>query len=151
MDRQFDLDNAAGLARLRAVVTGLGADDLATPMPAGWTPASVLCHMAFFDRRAAAIVRRAAEEGARPSGMDPDLVNEAMRPFLLAVPPDKAVSLALASAEEAASTVAAATDDLLASIEAVDDSFWKGRSRHWHKHLDDIERAVAAAHRAPRL
>jgi hypothetical protein len=145
MDASIADDNAAGLDRLRTVVNGLSPEDLSVAMPAGWTVAAVLGHMAFWDLRAAEIVRRSAAQGVSPSPLDAHLANEAMRHLLLALPPEEAARLALSAAETAAAVVAASSDDLLAALGALGEDFWPRRCRHWHKHLDDIERALAAA------
>ena len=143
-------DNDAGLARLETLVARLTPADLALALPAGWTVAGILCHLAFWDLRAAEIVRRTAAEGPSPSPVDTDLVNEAMRPLLLAVPPDEAVRLVVAAAEAAAAAVAAAPDELLESIASMGGNFWPRRSRHWNMHLDEVDRALEAAGRSDR-
>ena len=147
MDRGIVADNAAGLDRLRTVVNGLGREDLVVPMPAGWTVAAVLGHLAFWDLRATELVRRTTAQGLSPSPLDADLANEAMRHLLLAVPPGEAARLALAAAEEAAATVAASSKEVLEALATLGEDFWPRRCRHWHKHLDDIQRALETAGR----
>ena len=147
MDTSIVADNEAGLARLKTLVARLTPADLSVAMPAGWTVAAVLGHLAFWDLRAAEIVRRSAAEGVGSWPMEPHLANEAMRPLLLALPPAEAARLAVSSAEKAAAAVAAASDELLAALGALGEGFWPRRCRHWHKHLDDVERALEAAGR----
>ena len=147
MDRGFAADNAAGLERLRTVLRGLTREQTALPIPGGWTVAGILGHLAFWDLRALQVAQRTAAQGPLPSPVDTDLVNEAMRPLMLALPPDDAVRICLSAAEGAAAAVAAASDELLAALGAPEVRFNPLRSRHWHMHLDEIEQALAAAAR----
>ena len=50
-DRSYVAENQAQLARLRAFVDSLTDAELAQPMPAGWTVAGVLAHLAYWDQR----------------------------------------------------------------------------------------------------
>ena len=51
VDRSYVVKNNAERARLRALVERASDADLARPMPAGWTVASVPAHVAFWDQR----------------------------------------------------------------------------------------------------
>ena len=66
IDRSYVADNNAQRARLRARVARMSDADLATPMPAGWTVAAVLGHLAFWDQRILALLE-AAERGISPA------------------------------------------------------------------------------------
>jgi len=54
-DRSYVAENQAQLARLRALVDSLTDTELAQPMPAGWTVAGVLAHLAYWDQRIAEV------------------------------------------------------------------------------------------------
>src|SRR5206468_11078435 len=87
--------------RLRALVARASDTDLAKPLPAGWTVAGVLGHLAFWDQRVLALLE-AWERGVMPSAhhqADVDWINDAGKPFLLALPPRKAAEMAVAIAE----------------------------------------------------
>ena len=85
----YVVENERELARLRAFVGSASDEQLATPMPDGWTVGSVLAHAAFWDGRVFAIME------ARDGGMQPppyheeavDWINDAAKPFLLALAP----------------------------------------------------------------
>ncbi|HVD69206.1 MAG TPA: maleylpyruvate isomerase N-terminal domain-containing protein, partial [Actinomycetota bacterium] len=55
-DRSFVEANSAQLQRMRAFVDRATDDDIRTPMPAGWTPAAVFGHLAFWDQHALVII-----------------------------------------------------------------------------------------------
>jgi len=50
-DRTYVIQNDAERIRLRSLVARLSDADLARPMPAGWTVAAILAHLAFWDQR----------------------------------------------------------------------------------------------------
>jgi hypothetical protein len=147
-DRSFTTRNDAERARLRALVAGLTDADLARPMPAGWTVASVLAHVAFWDQRILVLLDRWEKS---PSAVPPaineadvDWVNDATKPLLLAMPPRRAAELTVAIAEEVDARVAALSDALLARNEAAGSPLSMTRSVHREEHLDEIERALGA-------
>ena len=51
VDRGVVDDNSKERTRLQALLTRLSDADLARPLPAGWTVAGVLGHLAFWDQR----------------------------------------------------------------------------------------------------
>jgi len=58
VDRSYVAQNTAQRERLRAFVTRATDADLAAPMPAGWTVAAVLAHLAFWDQRMVVLIER---------------------------------------------------------------------------------------------
>ena len=141
-------DNDAGLARLKSVVGGLRPADLSVAMPAGWTVAAVLGHLAFWDLRAAEIVRRRRPRAWAPGPWRPHLANEAMRPLLLALPPEEAARLAVSvRGKGRRPRWPPRRTSCWPALGALGEDFWPRRCRHWHKHLDDVERALEAAGR----
>ena len=146
MDRPFVAANDAERARLRALVARLTDEDLARPMPAGWTVAGVLAHMAYWDARAVCLIDR--WEGGTPlspADWEPenvDWINDAGKPLFLALPVRTAADLALRMAEEADRRVAALSDDLLAQVLADGLALNPTRADHRREHLDQIEQAL---------
>jgi hypothetical protein len=147
-DRSFIARNDAERARLRALVAGLTDADLARPMPAGWTVASVLAHVAFWDQRILVLLDRWEQSPSTvPRAIneaDVDWVNDATKPLLLAMPPRQAAELTVAIAEAVDARVAALPDDLLARNKAAGSPLSMTRSVHREEHLDEIERALGA-------
>jgi hypothetical protein len=147
-DRAHVAENDAERARLRSLVARLGDDELARPMPGGWTVAAVFAHIGFWDARAIALLdkwgRGVAPSTADYEPEDVDWLNDATKPLCLALPPRDAAQLALRLAEEADGKVAALSDELLAKIRAAGTPFDLSRANHRREHLDDIERALSA-------
>ena len=143
-DRGYVAQNTAQRARLAALVAKCSDADLARPLSAGWTVAGVLGHLAFWDQRIVELAD-AWQRGSQPPGYqaaDTDWINDAAKPFLLAVPPRKAAELAVAIAEEADRRVAALSDAQLAANAAAGSPINVDRAEHRHEHLDEIEAAL---------
>jgi hypothetical protein len=153
MDRSYIAENDAERARLRALVARLSDDELSHPMPAGWTVAGVLAHLAFWDARVVYILNRwkSGAGSITPTEHedvdwiehgDVDWINEGAKPLCLALQPRVAADLALQQAEAADQGVAALSDDVLAKIASMPPLFNLSRAIHRREHLDEIERVV---------
>jgi hypothetical protein len=154
----FVSENDAERERMRALVSRLSDAELARPMPAGWTVAAVLAHIAFWDARAIVYLDAwVSGEAPSPSDYVPEkvnLTNDAAKPLCLALAPREAALLALRLAEEADAKVAALSDEALAKIRAAGNlaprelqdengaPFNLSRAVHRREHLDDIERVL---------
>jgi uncharacterized damage-inducible protein DinB len=147
-DRTYIALNDAARSRLRALVARLTDADLARPMPAGWTVASVLAHVAFWDQRILVLLDRWEQS---PSAVPPvieadfDWVNDATKPLLLAMPPRRAAELTVAIAEAVDARVAALSDDLLARNAAAGSPLLMTRAEHRGEHLDEIEHVLGGS------
>jgi hypothetical protein len=147
-DRTFIARNDAERARLRTLVARLTDADLARPMPAGWTVAAVLAHLAFWDQRIVVLLDHWEQSpSAVPSATnraDADWINDATKPLLLAMPPRRAAELAVATAEAVDAKVAALPDALLARNEAAGSPLLMTRAEHRGEHLREIEHVLGA-------
>ncbi|HVS60404.1 MAG TPA: maleylpyruvate isomerase N-terminal domain-containing protein [Gemmatimonadaceae bacterium] len=147
VDRSHEAENDAERERLRSLVADLSDEDLARPMPAGWTIASVLAHAAYWDARAIFWLDKWARSG-EPSTYEPEnveAVNDSAKPLCLALSPRAAADLALRLAEESDRKVKALSDQMLAKIAAIGGPpFNLSRAIHRKEHLDDIDRASRA-------
>ena len=63
VDRSYVAKNDAERARLKALVARASDADFGRPMPAGWTVAAMLGHLAVWDQRILALIE-AWERGA---------------------------------------------------------------------------------------
>ena len=150
VDRTFIAENDAERARLRALVTRLKDADLARPMPAGWTIAAILAHVAFWDQRALLLLEQWEQQSglaALPHGLnDTDVhwINDATKPMFLALAPRAAADLAVAIAEAVDGRVAALPDDFVAKNTAAGSPIRLLRAEHRREHLDEIEAALKA-------
>lgn len=147
MDRSYISENEAQLRRMRDLLDGLGEEELARPMEAGWTVAAVLAHMAFWDYR---IVTQLDRWGPDGRGAPPtyeevaeDWINDAAKPIFLAIPPGIAARVALEAAEAADRAVAGMSDELLAKNDETGLIINPVRAEHRAEHLDDLERAFS--------
>ena len=145
-DRSYVAKNDASRARLSALVARASDADLTHVMPAGWTVAAVLGHLAFWDQRILSLIE-AWERGTAPPPYhegDVDWINDAGKPFLLALPPRKTAEMAVAIAEAVDRKVAALRDELVAKNAAAGSPMNLDRAFHRKLHLDEIERVLRA-------
>jgi hypothetical protein len=145
IDRGYVARNDTECARLKTLVTKCSDADLARPMPAGWTVAGVLGHLAFWDQRILELLHQWETKGVAPNlevEADTDWINDAGKPLLLAVPPRKAAELAVAIAEATDRKVAGLSDDLITKNVAAGNPLNLSRADHRREHLDDIERVL---------
>jgi hypothetical protein len=146
IDRGYVAQNDSERARLQALVSRLSDAQLGRPMPAGWTVAAVLAHLAFWDQRVLSLLER--WEGS-PSAVPPtledrhvDWINDATKPLLLALDPRRAAELALSIAAAVDGKVAKMSDDLLERNAAAGTPLSPVRATHRREHLDEIEHVL---------
>jgi hypothetical protein len=142
VDRSFVAENNRERARLRALATRLSDSDLARPLPAGWTIAAVLGHLAFWDQRIVVLLEAWEQTGAAPSQAneeDVDWINDAGKPFLLALPPRQVANLALAIADAVDRKIEALPDDFVVRNTTAGTPLNLNRAEHRRVHLDDID------------
>ena len=142
-DRSFVEANRIQLERMRAFVDRATDDALRTPMPAGWTPAAVFGHLAFWDQHALVIIDM-VDRGLTPPPDDDgtvDWINDTAKRFLLAIEPRAAALLAVQIADETDRRIAALSDERLEV--ATQRWFTARRWEDRQEHLDEIEHALA--------
>jgi hypothetical protein len=147
VDRSYIHDNDRERQRLEALVARLSDQDLARPLPAGWTVAAALAHLAFWDQRIVVLAEawRRAGAAAPPPAHDPantDWINDAAKPLLLGLPHRTATELAVAAARAADRAAAELPDAFLAANAAAGNPLNLLRATHRSQHLDEIERAL---------
>ena len=144
-DRSYVAENDRERRRLEALVGRLYDAALGRAMPAGWTVAAVLAHLAFWDQRAVLLseqLRRAASVPQVDAG-NVDWINDAAKPMQLALPPRRAATLAIDAARAADQAVATLSDELLAKNAAAGSPINPLRAEHRRAHLDEIEHALS--------
>ena len=143
--RSYVAENDRERRRLEALVDKLDDAALTRTMPAGWTVAAVLAHLAFWDQRSIVLVEMLKRGVALPKGIqeDVDWINDAAKPAQLALPPRRAATLAVETARAAEHAVATLSDDLLARNAAAGSPIYLLRATHRREHLDEIEKVLA--------
>ena len=139
-DPTFRAENARERERLKSLVARLSDADLQRSVGHGWTVATTLVHLAFWDLRAVTLIDRYEREGVRPSPVDIDVVNDTVRALGAAMPPRAAARLAIEAAD---SRVEALADRVLDAVAAAGNPFTPSRHVHRAEHLDEIERALS--------
>ena len=145
VDRSFVAENDSERARLRGLVARLSDADLARPLPADWTVAAVLGHVAFWDQRILLLLDAWQQNGVAPSPLhegDTDWINDAGKPFLLALPPRQLADLAVSIAEAVDRKIAALPDAIVTRNTAAGSPLSFRRAEHRREHLDEIEAAL---------
>jgi hypothetical protein len=100
MERQFVIENTKERERLRKLVKEMTDAELKLVIyKEGWTVAVVLAHLAFWDERRRVLLRKWRQKGVAPSLFEENILNDALVPFLLAIPPRKAADLSILTAE----------------------------------------------------
>jgi hypothetical protein len=147
--RAYIAENTSQRERLRALINRLGDAELGRAMPAGWTVAGVLGHLAFWDQRILMLLEQWRTSG--PATMprtlhhaDVDWINDAVKPMLLAVPPRRAAELALSIAGAADRAVADLPDEYVALNASAGSPINLRRAEHRREHLDEIEHALTS-------
>jgi hypothetical protein len=143
-DRSYVSVNDRERHRLEALVDKLDDNGLGRPMPAGWTIASVLAHIAFWDQRIILLIEllKRGESIPLENAVDVEWINDAAKPAQLALPPRRAATLAVETARATDQAVAALSDDLLAKNAAAGSPINLLRAEHRREHLDEIEEVL---------
>jgi hypothetical protein len=146
-DRAYVATNAAQRERLRTLVDRASDEDLRRPLPAGWTVAATLAHLAFWDQRILVLLERwdrggAGSEPRQVNQADVDWINDSAKALCLALPPRLAAQLAVSTAEAVDRKLEALTDQRLAANVAAGSPLNLLRAQHRREHLDEVERAL---------
>jgi hypothetical protein len=139
MDRPFVAENASERERLRSLVDGMTDEELSLPLNEGWTIASALAHIAFWDKRALVLMRKWKTSPPGRSPIDEDVTNDALLPLCLSIPPRMSAKLAVSCAKAIDLELEGAPDKLITDIMDLGERFRLYRSDHRKIHLDQIE------------
>jgi len=143
VDRSFVELNRAATERMRRMAKRLTDEQLEHPVGQHWTVALVFAHLAFLDRRAHYVLD--ATEGAGEV-TDPDwniAVNDIVLPLLAAIPPRRAVQLAIETAAAIDKRLESYPPKFLELVRAYRRRY-VFRADHRNEHLDEAEQAMEA-------
>jgi hypothetical protein len=147
VDRAIVAKNDTERKRLRALVHRLTDAELAHPMPAGWTVAGVLGHLAFWDQRIVVLLERWQQASGAAAlqtvnSADIDWINDATKPLLLGLPPRRAAELAVAIADAADGKIEVLPEAFVSANAKAGNPVNLLRAEHRREHLDEIEAAL---------
>ena len=142
MPDKYTIENASERDRLFRLTAGLTDAQLRRPMPIGWSVATKLVHLAFWDQYCLGLLRAWRRNSVSASTVDVDAVNGAVRALSQAIPMAAVGPLVRAAAEAIDREVAEIAPDLRASIEAIGRERVLHRAVHRREHLDQIEQAL---------
>ena len=148
-DRSFQRANDESRERLARLVATLTPARLAVDVGGGWTVASALAHVGFFDRLQAE--RWTEMLAGRWSGEDESLIAAehlalvALDPYWAGIDAPELSTLALEAAARLDALIASAPDAMVDAIEGGVAAYLLHRHRHRGEHIDQIERALEAA------
>jgi hypothetical protein len=136
-------DNTTQRHRLVQVTARLSESDLIRPISGGWSVATKLAHLAFWDAYCLAQVEAWERTGLAPAPADIDAMNHAVRTLSEAIPPSAAARLACAAAEAIDQKLERLSAELVTAIEAAGRVRILRRSMHRQEHLDQIEAVLS--------
>ena len=139
----YSEQNTQSRRRLEMLIRRLSEEDFARSTDYGWTVSALLAHLAFWDLRMSAILRRWQEEELDPSPNDMMVVNDALKEICHTIESGRAAELVLFAAEKIDSELETLTPERVKELEehaaATDTQFRMNRSLHRDGHLNDIE------------
>ena len=145
LDRSYIARNNASRQRLESLVARCTDGQLAQAMPAGWTVASVLAHVAFWDHRIEVLFERWRSTGTAPAVEDAasvDWINDATKPLFLALSPRQAADLTVRAAGVVDRLVETLSDEMVTQNVRAGGPLNLFRAEHRDEHLDEIERVL---------
>ena len=142
MSFDFIQPNDNSRQKLETFINSLSDDDFAHTNPYGWTVSALLGHLAFWEQRMLVLLRRWQQNGVDESPIDPNMINDSLRPLCLALEPRVAAELCLASAKETDAALAAIPPELFEAIQASPNHYRFNRSLHRNDHMSEIARLL---------
>jgi Mycothiol maleylpyruvate isomerase N-terminal domain len=141
VDRAFIERNRASTARIHDLAMRLTDDELRRPLGEHWTVAMAFAHLAFWDRRALAVLDATEREGKVTAPEIDISVNDLSLPLWAAIPPRIATQIAIETAELLDRRLETFPLELLETIYAVNPR-WLERALHRNSHLDEVTTLV---------
>jgi hypothetical protein len=133
-------ENSRERERLRRLVNDITDKELTLIIyQEGWTIASMLAHLAFWDHFRLQLVRKWQQQGVSPTVIDDDLLNDTLLSFFLELTPRKAANMAVAMAEKIDDELEHLSPDMTNAIMSLGERHALNRSIHRKMHLDEIE------------
>lgn len=138
-------ENNSSEQRLIDVVGKLSDADYSADMGGGWTVATALAHLAFWDTCRLALLRQWELAGVSDTPDISDTVNAGVEVLANAISGTAAGTLAVRAAQAVDAEVRKIPPELAKAIEAAGQQRVLRRSEHRNAHLDEIARALNQA------
>jgi hypothetical protein len=139
VNEKYSGENAAKRQRLFRLTAKLGNDDLNRKLPNGWSVATKLLHLAFWDMYCLPLIEKWEQSGFKYSPGSVDAINHGTLALSRCIPPEKIVDLVRESAEAIDRKVESISPELAAAIETAGYVHFLRRAIHRRHHLDQIE------------
>jgi hypothetical protein len=140
--QQIIMENENETHRLEELVNRLTDQQLSTPMEAGWTVASVMAHLAFWDIRVVKLIELWKKSGVEYSPMDTELINEVTRELFIKLSPRVAAQIAIENARIVDRSIKDLSPDFIEKIRTVGQNVRLERYVHRSLHMDEIEKTL---------
>jgi hypothetical protein len=147
MEPAYILENTRQRERLQGLVGRLSDEELGYQIENGWTVATTLAHLAFWEEQRRALLLRWQQSGASTVPVDMDSINEGVRLLANALTPRAAAQLAVTAAESVDRVLQGISSELARAIEDSGQIRVLRRSLHRQAHLDQIESALQSSTR----
>jgi hypothetical protein len=140
----FANENREQRERLTKLANAMTDEQLLLPLyEEGWTIATALGHLAFWDERRRVQLINWAKSGVKSSPIDGDTINDAMIPLLNLIPAREAANLGVSTASAIDNELMDISPETVDRINASGDIHALDRSVHRKMHLDEIEALLA--------
>lgn len=146
MNERYTQENAAERQRLVTLTDRLTDAELDLELANGWTVATKLAHLAFWDHYYLALIHEWERTGFTTSSTSVEAVNEAARALSRVIPPAAVVQLVQTAADAIDRKLEGLSPELEAAIETSGRVRILRRALHRREHLDQIEKALHAVH-----
>jgi len=145
MNKHYCTENEVERQRLFRLTAPLTETDLSRELPNGWSVATKLAHLAFWDRYYLSLVQQWERVGFTSSPANADAINEAVRVLSRALPLIAVVPLVLDAAEAIDRKVEELAPELATAIEMGGYARILRRAMHRREHLDQIEKVLGVS------
>ncbi|MFN7994355.1 MAG: DinB family protein [Bryobacteraceae bacterium] len=145
-DRTFIRENEAARLELKEVVAGLDETALAHEVGPGWTIATTLCHLAFWDQRALFYLRDWERSGRvemqQFNSQSVEAINQGVNAIARTVTGRDAVKLAIESASAVDAYLEAISEGFADQIRSAGMERYLKRSLHRREHVEKIRQIL---------
>jgi hypothetical protein len=133
--------NRESTVKMQKIGEKLTEADFRKKLHYGWTIPVAFAHLAFWDNRVIPLIELSKKDGTIMTSNYDDKLNDILLPFLEAIPPAKAIKMAVEIANRLDEMLESCSPEMINQIMTVN-SRWVDRSLHRNDHLKDIESAL---------